>query len=238
MKNRTKKLLIIIPLSTSIILISTAKSEASALDILRNTWNQTTQIISGAFETYVASHVEDFLQVYVPQGIEAISGALGLPDPSGIFAEIRDQATLNQTDINDIAEGILRQTEVAAGTSSTLGEIVFSAEGQQNTEQLAETATQISSSSGELAEQCQSLNITQEVMKCMTLQMANETQLSRIQIEQNQQILQQLATNNIAQANVVKTLTRDERTKQAAQDQAANQILREVQFNNALVDDL
>ncbi|WP_030008036.1 hypothetical protein [Picosynechococcus sp. NKBG042902] len=238
MNNHTKKLLIIIPISTGIILMSTAKSEASILDILKNTWNQTTQIISGAFETYVGSHVEDFLQVYVPQGIEAIVGALGLPDPSGIFAEIRDQATLNQTDINDIAEGILRQAEVAAGTSSTLGEIVFSAEGQQNTEQLAETATQISSSSGELAEQCQSLNITQEVMKCMTLQMANETQLSRIQIEQNQQILQQLATNNIAQANVVKTLTRDERTKQAAQDQAANQILREVQFNNALVDDL
>jgi hypothetical protein len=238
MKNRTKKLLIIIPLSTGIILISTAQSEASVLDILKNTWNQTTQIISSTFETYVGSHFENFLQVYVPQGIQAITGALGLPDPSGIFADIRDDAALNQTDINDIAEGILRQSEVAAGTSSTLGEIVFSAEGQQNTEQLAETATQISSSSGELAEQCQSLNITQEVMKCMTLQMANKTQLSRIQIEQNQQILQQLAANNIAQANVVKTLTRDERTKQAAQDRAANQILREVQFNNALVDDL
>jgi hypothetical protein len=72
----------------------------------------------------------------------------------------------------------------------------------------------------------------------MTLQMANKTQLSRIQIEQNQQILQQLAANNIAQANVVKTLIRDERTKQAEQDHVANQILREVQFNNALVDDL
>ncbi|MBV5261941.1 hypothetical protein FLX56_26410 [Synechococcus moorigangaii CMS01] len=235
---KTKKILLILPLATGIILISSAKSEASVLDILKNTWNQTTQIISSTFETYVGSHFENFLQVYVPQGIQAITGALGLPDPSGIFADIRDDAALNQTDINDIAEGILRQSEVAAGTSSTLGEIVFSAEGQQNTEQLAETATQISSSSGELAEQCQSLNITQEVMKCMTLQMANETQLSRIQIEQNQQILQQLAANNIAQANVVKTLTRDERTKQAAQDQAANQILREVQFNNALVDDL
>ncbi|BAW98021.1 hypothetical protein NIES970_29910 (plasmid) [[Synechococcus] sp. NIES-970] len=235
---KTKKILLILPLATGIILISSAKSEASVLDILKNTWNQTTQIISSTFETYVGSHFENFLQVYVPQGIQAITGALGLPDPSGIFADIRDDAALNQTDINDIAEGILRQSEVAAGTSSTLGEIIFSAEGQQNTEQLAETATQISSSSGELAEQCQSLNITQEVMKCMTLQMANETQLSRIQIEQNQQILQQLAANNIAQANVVKTLTRDERTKQAAQDQAANQILREVQFNNALVDDL
>ncbi|WP_024546921.1 hypothetical protein [Picosynechococcus sp. NKBG15041c] len=238
MKNCTKKLLIIIPLSTGIILVSSAKSEASVLDILKNAWNQTAQMVSSTFETYVGSHVEDFLQVYLPQGIEAITGALGLPDPSEIFADIRDNATLNQTDINDISEGVFRQAEIAAGTSSTLGEIIFSAEGQQNTEQLAETATQISSSSGELAEQCQSLNITQEVMKCMTLQMANETQLSRIQIEQNQQILQQLAANNIAQANVVKTLTRDERTKQAAQDQAANQILREVQFNNALVDDL
>ncbi|ACB01009.1 MULTISPECIES: hypothetical protein [Cyanophyceae] len=238
MKNRAKKLLIMIPLSTSIILISTAKSEASVLDVLKNTWNQTTQIISGAFETYVGSHVEDFLQVYLPQGIEAITGALGLPDPSGIFAEIRDNATLNQTDINDIAEGILRQTEVAAGTSSTLGEIVFSAEGQQNTEQLSATSTQISTTSGDLADQCQTLNITQEVMKCMTLQMANETQLSRIQIEQNQQILQQLAANNIAQANVLKTMARAERTQQAEQDRATNQILREVQFNNALVDDL
>lgn len=238
MKNRTKKLLIIIPLSTGIILISTAKSEASVLDILKNTWNQTTQIISSTFETYIGSHVEDFLQVYLPQSIEAITGALGLPDPSGIFADILDHAALNQTDNNDISEGILRQAEVAAGTSSTLGEIVFSAEGQQNTEQLAETSTQISTTSGELAEQCQNLNITQEVMKCMTLQMANEAQLSRIQINQNQQILQQLAANNIAQANVAKTMTRAERTKQAEQDRAANQILREVQFNNALVDDL
>ena len=75
-------------------------------------------------------------------------------------------------------------------------------------------------------------------MKCMTLQMANETQLSRIQVEQNQQILQQLAANNIAQANVLKTMARTERTQQAKQDRATNQILREVQFNNALVDDL
>ena len=75
-------------------------------------------------------------------------------------------------------------------------------------------------------------------MKCMTLQMANEAQLSRIQINQNQQILQQLAANNIAQANVAKTMTRAERTKQAEKDRAANQILQEVQFNNALVDDL
>lgn len=238
MKNRTKKLLIIIPVSTGIILISTAKSEASVLNILKNAWNQTTQIVSSTFETYVGSYVEDFLQVYLPQGIEAITGALGLPDPSEIFADIRDNATLNQTDINDISEGIFRQAEVAAGTSSTLGEIIFSAEGQQNTEQLAETSTQISQTSGELAEQCQNLNITQEVMKCMTLQMANETQLSRIQIEQNQQILQQLAANNIAQANVLKTMARAERTQQAEQDRAANQILREVQFNNALVDDL
>ena len=238
MKNCTKKLLIIIPLSTGIILVSSAKSEASVLDILKNAWHQTTQIVSSTFETYVGSHIEDFLQVYLPQGIDAITGALGLPDPSGIFADIRDNATLNQTDINDISEGVFRQAEIAAGTSSTLGEIVFSAEGQKNTEKLAETSTQISKTSGELAEQCQSLNITQEVMKCMTLQMANEAQLSRIQINQNQQILQQLAANNIAQANVAKTMTRAERIKQAEQDRAANQVLREVQFNNALVDDL
>lgn len=238
MKNRTKKLLIIIPVSTGIFLISTAKSEASVLNILKNAWNQTTQIVSSTFETYVGSYVEDFLQVYLPQGIEAITGALGLPNPSEIFADIRENATLNPTDINDISEGIFRQAEVAAGTSSTLGEIIFSAEGQQNTEQLAETSTQISQTSGELAEQCQNLNITQEVMKCLTLQMANESQLSRMQINQTQQMLQQLAANNIAQANVAKTMTRAERTKQAQQDQAANQILREVQFNNALVDDL
>ena len=219
-------------------MISTAKSEASVLDILKNAWNQTTQIVSSTFETYVGSYVEDFLQVYVPQGIEAITGVLGLPDPSEIFADIREDAVLNQTDINDIAEGSLRQSEVAAGTSSTLGEIVFSTEGQQNTEQLAETSTQISQTSGELAEQCQGLKITQEVIKCMTLQMANESQLSRIQINQNQQILQQLAANNITQANVAKTMTRAERTKQAEKDRAANQILQEVQFNNALIDDL
>jgi hypothetical protein len=238
MKNRTKKLLIIMPIATGIVLISTAKSEASVLNILKNAWNQTSQMVSSTFETYVGSYVEDFLQVYVPQGIEAITGVLGLPDPSGIFADIREDAALNQTDINDISEGILRQAEVAAGTSSTLGEIVFSAEGQKNTEKLAETSTQISTTSGELAEQCQGLKITQEVMKCMTLQMANESQLSRIQINQNQQILQQLAANNIAQANVAKTMTRAERTKQAEKDRAANQILQEVQFNNALVDDL
>ena len=134
MKNRTKKLLIIMPIATGIVLISTAKSEASVLNILKNAWNQTSQMVSSTFETYVGSYVEDFLQVYVPQGIEAITGVLGLPDPSEIFADIREDAALNQTDINDISEGILRQAEVAAGTSSTLGEIVFSAEGQQNTD--------------------------------------------------------------------------------------------------------
>ena len=238
-KNLKLKLMILAPIATGLLLLGeTTRSDAFVLDTLKGLWNRSTQIVTGTLDRYVGQYVNDLAGLYVPKGLEFVSGALGLPDPGGMFDDIRVKSAQNETVNNDIAAGDSEEADVAAGTSQGLGEAILSEEGQKASKAVSDSIGAIATSSGEIAEKCQNTDITQEAIKCTNVLLANSAQMTANLNKQMQQNIQLQAAGAINNAKMLKKMTGDERKAQAEIDQRANETLNQVEYANALVDGL
>ena len=213
---RKLKILLITPLAAGAIIAADAtRSDAFILDTLDGLWKSTTNIVKGTLNSYVGQYVTDLADHYIPRGLESIAGALGLPDPGGMFDDIRAEAEQNKTNENDIVLGDLEDATITRSFGEATAEATFSQEGQEATKQSSELVSALATSSAEIAKACQQQNITQEVGKCTNQLLANAAQSQQVLLNELQQQRFLLANGTMVTAKMAKHFEEEARGEQA-----------------------
>lgn len=228
---RKLKIILVAPLAAgTIIAVDSTRSDAFILKTLEGLWNQTTEIVTGTLDRYVGDYVTDLANLYIPKGLDAIAGALGLPDPGGLFKDIREEAAQNKTENNDIVAGDLEESNVTRSFGKAVGEAHFSTDNQEALKKVSETYGKISKSSVDLAKNCQQKDITQEVQKCTNQLLTNQIQGQNMlhQALQNQNHL--LATGTMLTSDMLKRLDQEAIGKQNRNDAAVSAIDNRTQY--------
>lgn len=238
MKIKKIQLLLLVPLSTVIIFTTGSRSHASILDSIKGIWENASNIVVGTFDRFVGDYVSNLANFYAPIGIDKIAGALGLPDTGEISQKLQARSEQNETENNDIAAGDLDTRQLAASTSKSLGEAVFSQEGQNAANELSNSVTGITKSTAEVAEECQNVDVTQQVLHCLTIQNANAAQTQQAILSLMQQNNQLNAAVAIAEGQSLEQQTEEAKAAQRQIDQQGHLILDQVQVNNAVLDGL
>jgi hypothetical protein len=143
--------------------------------------------------------------------IQNVLGVLGLPDPQQAATQTDEQIKSDQvnttpfdpTPAHDriIAEHTVTQVIARSDAQGVLGE-----EGQEMLKQQVSNSQDSLQNIATAAEDAQSMNITQDVMKQLSLQQAQSSTLEGIQVTQGTQIQRQLGVQNLTLADIAQSV--------------------------------
>jgi hypothetical protein len=178
--------------------------------------------IAEKFNGYLAlglGHLDKFL------GIDpgSVSGALGVVDPLKAAQAIDEKqlkSLQNDLGITPTVEGTLEKGKFNTELGLAIGSSIFSTDTQSALKDSGEATQKLTEGSGELAQQAQSENVTQNIAKIQTKQNAQEIGVLNTLSQTGSLQLQQQAATNVSSAVTAEHANNEEqRTAQGVADE-------------------
>ena len=172
---------------------------------------------------------------YLPLGMDVVTGALGLPSPTELVNSIEKEGLANHTDGGDVLMAEIDSSDGVQRIARSIGTSVLDPEAQKLTREGLDGANATVDSSIKIAQDLQGQSITQNILKGIAGQNAQNAGLTNQLIGQQNRIMSLLAGLNLTSADTAKQLTQEARGEQAEADQEAAAIIQEAATINGVL---
>ena len=217
-----RKKIIAASLVTGAIVVGTSSGSYAALPKpLKNVFDATIGRVASTFTSISNKYIGGLIDAYLPKGFETVIGALGLPDPGGVFDEIRAKiAAGDKEDVDSrladsslTAWGGIQMGIASAEITQKLGEGFFNEQTQlANSE--GDKAVEKSVETAHLSNQrIQGLDVTQNILKEMANQNESLVAMQAAIAQRLSQQNQQAAGANFSLGHISKSLVEENQEK-------------------------
>ncbi len=235
MKKLRRKLILSLRV-ISLVALPATRSNAFILDFLSDLGSQIQSSFVGTLTYQLGGYVTGLIDHYLPIGLDVITGALGLPSPTELISQIEGEALENNTENSDVLKGEIDSSEATQRITRSLGESILDTEAQEITRAGLDGVGATVRDSLKIAGSVQGENITQNILKGIAGQNAQNAGLTGQLIGQQNQIMTLLAGLSLTSADTAEQLNKDERAEQAAADAEAAAIVKEAGLIDGTLD--